>query len=672
MTDLERARPRAVASWAAIARRRMGVGAPIFLVVAALAVALVFLSRPIWRVEASLRLGAPAAMGGLPVGGAGSPVGLFSLFQQMTGDPFANEQELLSSRTVVEGVVRDNALDVQVDAPRGWYRDSLFLELRTVADWPESGTYRVHWGDDGRIHVRRTEPTSGPESSVTPGATLTFGPVVARFRAWHPGMPRAVELRTRPLGEAVRRTSSRLRVERVRRDANLVALHYDDPDPGLATDVVRSAIGHYTVLRAELSRRESGETVDSLGTVIERTHAELTAAEAGLASFERENRLVDPGAQSKAFVEQQADVLADLARARGELEGVDQVVQRLDSIRDPGAAWPGLAAHPTFLGNETLGGMLSTLVSLQQQRIDLASRRTENSRELRALDDRIAYLDGSLRALVRDYRRSVAQQVVRLEARAAQFDSLLASAPAAAMELGRRERRVRQLSEIYLFADQRRRQESIRDALSFASVQVVDPPDVLFKPVWPRKKLGLGVGLLIALGASMLGMIAVERADHSVRTASDLTALLRLPVVAALEAPRDGVVQIAPGDRAAILRGIVACGVVHAIVVTPVGTASSDAEAVAGALREDHGSDRALLPERIHREGDSTAVRCAEPSAVAPADGDGAVVLLVARQGVTNANQAMRARRLLERTGARVCGAVLLCASPRLVEEAWL
>ncbi len=675
-----------VSAWLRLARRRRRVGLTIFAIVAGLAGALVFLTRPIWRAEASLRLGAPANLGGLPLGGSKeSPIGLFSLFQQITGDPFANELELLSSRTVVEGVVADNALNVAVHAPRGWYRDSLFTAL-DAGRATRKATFEIEWRGDGRVHVRRTAPTEADAGSFAPGADARFGDVHAVFQPWRDGMPRSIEMSTYPFPDAVRRMRTRVRAERERREANLVALRFDDDDPGLALRVIASAVQRYTALRSALDRRESGETVDSLDVLANRTFGELTAAENDLEHFERENRLVAPDAQSEAFVKRQSAVAADLATARSELHGVEDVIQRIDTVSDPGAAWPGLVAHPTFLDNETLGNMLSSLIALQQQRIELASRRTENSRPLQALDRQIAYLDGSLRALVHQYRGAVAQQVAQLEAQWNELDSVLAAAPAAEIELGRRERHLRQLSEIYLFTDQRRRQEALRNAVSFASVQLVDPAAIRFKPVWPRKKLGLGIGLILAMGSSLLGMVVVERADRSVRTASDLAALVGAPVAATLAAAAADRVELSAAERRALLRRASVDGGVRTLVLAPIGDAQPAVEAIAAALvapppRPDPGKaergdgastrDPARLPVRVPVETAPALARYAAAAEVATAAEQGGVVLLVARQGKTRREEAVRAGALLRQAGVCVDGVVLWCDDARGLEEAW-
>ncbi|HET9984424.1 MAG TPA: GNVR domain-containing protein [Longimicrobiales bacterium] len=680
-TDTE-VSPGVVETWTRVVRRRWAAGLVVFVLVTGLAAALVFLSRPIWRAEAALRLGAPPALGGMPLGGGNtsSPLGLFSLFQTMTGDPFANELELLQSRTVVEGVVQENALNVALVAPRGWYRDSLFARLAASRETGKA-TYEATWLPSGAVRVRRLSPSERVVGDFAPGRDAAFGGIVVAFKEWRAGAPRVVKLKTYPFGDAVRRQGPRIRAERKRREANLVRIAYDDPDPALAQAVVASASTRYLALRTALQRRESGETVDSLRTVVEHTKAELARAETGLEGFQRASRLVDPQAQSEAFVKRQAEIATGLGKARAELAAVDEVIRRVEGVPDPAAAWAGLVAHPTFLENETLGGLLENLTHLEQQRIELAGRRTEADRQLQALDKQIAYLDGSLRSLVREYRAGIAEQVAQLEAQWREMDSALARAPAAAIELGRRQRDLRLLSEVYLFTDQRLRQEALKTAVSFSTVQMVDAPEVLFKPVWPRKKLGLAVGLMLAVAFGALAMALGERADRSVRSAGELRRLVDAPVLAALAPGADGRLALSAAERRALLQRAAAAG--RGLVLAPLGEAAVAAEGVAHALVEapapepvparmaDGAAGLPAVSPRLPVEVAPAVHRFAAAAELAEAGDAGAAVVLVARQGVTRREEAARAAALLREAGAVVAGAVLVCPSARALGDAW-
>jgi hypothetical protein len=208
-------------------------------------------------------------------------------------------------------------------------------------------------------------------------------------------------------------------------------------------------------------------------------------------------------------------------------------MERVRSEEDPIAAWTALVAAPAFLDNQTVGDLLTRLTELVEARTELVSQRTVDSRAVRTLDERIARLDGALRSLATEYRTGLDQRESELAVRLEALEDRLEQVPSQAVELGRRQRAVRLLSELLVITEQRLRQEELREALSFATIQVIDPPFVRFRPVWPRKRLGAAVGLLLGLGAAAMAIVFAEASDGRIRTAADLEAAAEAPVLGA-------------------------------------------------------------------------------------------------------------------------------------------
>lgn len=637
-----RVEDRLLEPWVRLVRRRWRTGAGVFGVVLGLGVLLLFLTPPIYRSEATLRLGEPPPQGGV------NPAGGVLSFLQLGGDPFANDMELLGSRSLAEGVTEARALNVTLDAPEGWHRDSLLAGLRATRQ-TEEARFAVRWVDD-ELEIRRTAPTDSVVGRVPPGVPITVGGMTVSFQPRREGMPRELELATLPFREATRLTRAALRFERPRREANVVAISYDDPDPGLADGVVSATVAEFVRLRTDLQHRESTQAADSLREVARETGRELRDAEDALESLQRTRRLVAPTAQSEALVERQAELLTRLARARSELEGVDRMLDRLDDLDDPARSWTALLSYPTFLENETLGSMLLEMTELHAEREELATRRTPSNTELRLLDERIAYLDESLRTIAREYRTGLTEQIAAVEPQVAELDSVLAALPAHALELARRERDVRLLSEILILTEQRLRQEELREALTYANVQVVDPPALRDRPVWPRKTLGLAVVLLLAGGSALLGIVVRDRTDPHLRRVRDVEDALGGPVLAVVGPPTNGKYRLDAAETRLLERRAGAAD--RGLTVIPVDGAPSF---------EPEGPDvqlRRLGP--LERFSDAATAAVSDAPAV-----------LVVEAGRTRRAEVRRAARWIEEAGGSLAGAILLCDSDRAVRRAW-
>ena len=517
MTPTANPKPAVVTRWTHVIARRWMSGVVASLGVAAVGLGVLFLTWPRYKAEARLRIGEPP-----PATGVSPSAGITSLLRP-GGDPFSNDLELLDSRTVSEGTADDVALAVRLVAPRGVPRDSLVTALTTTRATIKA-RFTVTWEDGGAITVRETSPGDSLVARGRAGQPVTFGGVTAVFRPWRAGMPKSIEARTQLFQRAVRVTREALDIDRARRDANIVDIAFSDMDPGVALGVVDATVRHFIGLRTSVQRRESGQTVDSLRTVATRAAGDLAVAEGKLEALERRTHLVAPEAQRRAAVDRASQVSADLARSQAELAMLDRVLARVDTARDPSSAWADLLSYPRFLDNGVMGGVLNQLVGRQQQRTELITRRTGENRDLRVLDQQIASLDSTLRTLVRGYRGALAQQVSLAQAEMGTLDSALGAAPAASIELARAEREVKVLGDVMLLAEQRLHQEELREALTFANVQIIDPPALRDKPIWPPVAVGLGVLAALTLLAGVAAMALHEQSDPAATAAEKETA----------------------------------------------------------------------------------------------------------------------------------------------------
>lgn len=624
--------------WVRLVRRRRAWAGAVFLAVFGLAALVLVFARPVYRAKARLRLGDPP-----PASGVSPNTGILSFFQ-LGGDAFSNDLELFGSRTLAEGLVDDLALNVVLDAPRAVHRATVLARL-AASRQTSKATFRVNWVEPSRVSVERVAPSDSVIGSFETGSTAVFGGVRAVFLPRAEGRPEEVEVRTVPFGEALRSTENGIGLTRPRREANVLEVTYTDEDPDLAEAVVREGVGRFLAMRAELVERESAETVDSLRTVAEGTRAELDEANAAIEALQRETGLVAPDAQSEALIQRYERSIGELETARAELEALDTQLARVGEARNRVDAWTTLVAHPRFLDNQTVGGILGRLTELQASLTDVASRKAPGSRDVRTLEQQIEQLDGALRTIALEFRGALSGQVEDLEGRVAEMSAALARVPQTVLELGRRQLSARLLSELLVITEQRLRQEEIRQALTFSNVQVIDPAAVEYRPIWPRTKVGLVVGFILALGSALLSVVVVELADAAVRTEDDLRRAGVGPIVGVLV------------GRGGSVDGGAAAALAHAFGEGP---------GVLVAATE--GLDTARIVETITAAGiEGTAVR---PSAgtfsgAVQAARVGAPIVLTVEAGRTRKADVSRALRNLHEAGGTVVGVFVLARSAR-------
>ncbi len=351
-------------------------------------------------------------------------------------------------------------------------------------------------------------------------------------------------------------------------------------------------------------------------------------------------------------------VVGELEAARIEFAAMDSIFERLQRETEPSRTWVLLLSHPRFIENEPMGLLLSRMASLEDQRLALAARRAETSREATVLRNQIESLDASLRRLATSYRNALDERIGDLESQVGRMDAEFLKVPGNTVELGRRQRDVRVLSELVVLTEQRLRQEELRQALTVSNVQVIDPPQLRRRQVWPRPKLGAAVGFVLASMFGLLAMVAAETADPTVRRAGRLRALIDAPVIGSPVRTRRGV-RVTERDAAAIA-AVATRAKADAIVLAAV---TGDASDLAGALvAEANGAGITLPTLRV-----APAMSAFGDAVLA---GDVPVVLVVEAAKTPRHKAAAAAARVRE-AGGTVLGALLVCRSERAAREAW-
>ena len=347
---------------------------------------------------------------------------------------------------------------------------------------------------------------------------------------------------------------------------------------------------------------------------------------------------------------------------------------RVTADPDPARAWTGLVSHPLFLQNETVGLLLAQLTTLEATRNEVASRRTVESREHRVVLEQIEYLVVSLGSVAEAYRTSLVDRIRVAEEMVAAMDAELARMPRQVIELARRRRDVRILTEMVVLTEQRYCQEELRQALTFANIQVIDPPRLRFKPIWPRKLLGLAVSFMIAGIFGALALVVSERSDPTVRSVVAIRPLLGAPVLAAPYRSRSRIVLSVSDARAVLDRvGHDDWGAAR-MVLAPLDEGHDAAylvEALLSAGETDEGTGT-----RSRRPGWSTPTLETAPPIQTFATASEAVngevpVVLVLRCGQTRKGDLARAVELVTEAGGKVGGGVLVCRSAEEARAAW-
>ena len=449
------------------------------------------------------------------------------------------EMALLGARSLAEAAVDSLALQVVFEKPSSLGRDDVFAEASagrtTVAE-------RYDFRRDGESSAAQyaiTDSEGHEIGRIGPGEALVFNG--ARIVLAAGELPEAFRIRTLGFREAVEELVQNSSVVRPARDASVMSVSYRGTDRGLVAKVPNLLASQYLERRNQAKRLEADSTVAFLERQIREHGDSLQNAEEARLAFQQGAQVVDLAAEGAAQVRLRADAQAEKRRLEGELTSLSAVLNAIEAresvpSRGPRERSPyrGLAAFATFLENQAVTALLSELNRIETDRTAQLELRTPVHPEVVAMDAQVRQLEGELYQLAVNYRDNLQAQISSADEQLVQFGVQLERIPANTVQLGRLERQVENLSEIYVTLQTRLQQARVAQAVRSGDVRVVDPAIEPSRPIRPRKVRGLALALFFGFLAGTGLAAARDQIDERIRSRQDLVRLTQAPVLAVI------------------------------------------------------------------------------------------------------------------------------------------
>jgi capsular exopolysaccharide synthesis family protein len=458
--------------------------------------------------------------------------GIFRAGANGSGE-IATEIEVLRSRALVEDAIRMLGLQMVVTEPRGVVRSQVVSQA-TIPPSVRPGSYAVEHLDNGTFRFRRGfdgsvagEAKIGVPAQVD-GMTLTLAPGAARRSGF--------VLQVQNFEEAVARVAASIDVSQPSREAQILVVSYQSPDPDLVWQVPNAITQRFMVRRQEGQKTEATSAVAFLHQQIDTISAQLARAEDALRRFREREQVVDPGVEASTQVTRYVGLQADRSTVEAERDALARLLAEVkDSAAkakpDAPSPYRRLVAFPTLLRNQSAADLLRSLSALEDQRADLLSRRTPNDPDVKALSERISELEEQLRTTVTTYLQGLTNQTASLDTTLSHYGQQLSRVPYRQLEFERLERQPKILNDMYGLLQTRLKEAEIAQAVQDASVRVVDPAIAPLVPIKPRRAMvvmaGFVLGILLGVGLAFLR----ELFDRSVHTRNDVLLATGLPVL---------------------------------------------------------------------------------------------------------------------------------------------
>jgi polysaccharide biosynthesis transport protein len=499
-----------------------------------LAAALTLFQRPVYLTEATMHVHED----GIARQGLQSELGSIALLAGLSRTTSGLETDMLimQSRRILAAIADSLAMQVRLVRP-ATARDAVFSGVEVIDTATPTGTVTFRLRPDGTYDVR-SKPTDPlrplPHPAVVQpgmpagigGVQLTLNPELTQ------DLPRRIEIDIVTQRNAVTALRRNLRVSQMGRNARIVSLQYRDRDPVLAAAVPNAISGAFLEHKRTTNVSEARRRAEFLREQVARYNGQLVAAEAALRDFREREQIISVADQASEHVRRMAQLQARKDELVEERQALRYLISALGGADRSVENYRRLATFPVFFSNRAVQVILESLIDLENQRAQLAVRRTDQSIDIRGIDDRIQELELELLETAKSYLENREAQLASVEVTLQQFARELGTVPAREVEFARLARQQRLLTEIHGQLELRLREVEVEEAVEPAELDVLDPALPPLEPVSPRPLLNLLLGGVFGLLLGVVGAFGRHALDTRVRTREDIQAVSGgIPVV---------------------------------------------------------------------------------------------------------------------------------------------
>ena len=327
----------------------------------------------------------------------------------------------------------------------------------------------------------------------------------------------------------------RIEVEPLR-DSLALSIFVRDIDPQRAADIANAVADAYSNYYENQRTAATGVAGKWLKERVQDIEAEVQQAEESLVQYRRDEDFIE--AEGKALFDAGSEKIVALNKAAADTEveivALESRWSRAREMVENGNA----DAIPEVLHDETIQTLKQSMFEVAGEEAVLLVRYGDKMPRLKraqaeraglelAIVEEIQRILDSMEAelaSLRDARRQIERE---LDDERAEFQELKEKEVA----FNRLQRDLDQTEELYRQLNNRSLETDLAGMLAYSNISVLDKAILPDRPFEPRLQVVLMLALLMALAAGVGTIFLVDRLDSTVRSADQLEAEFRLPVL---------------------------------------------------------------------------------------------------------------------------------------------
>ena len=469
-----------------------------------------------------------------------------TLFQDNSA--IETEMAVLTSRSMAQSVAESLDMRLRMNEPRNVSPFELFHDVSLPEDAHSNGYTLQRQGSGFRALDR-----AGQEVALLePGKPARIGDLALTLTPASLAHDR-IRFSVRGTDAVVAEIRRGLSVQRPSREQSIIEIRFEGPDPRYVARIANALANRFLDYRRSVQRTQASSTIEFLDQQIDTLNVQLREAEENLREYREQEQIVNLATEGSSSIERFVTLKTQRDALQSERDALSGLIVELDEAaaqqRDPLQPSPArrVMAYPGLAENAGASQMLSTLISLENDRASLLDRRKPDDPDVQTLTNRIHGVEQELRHLTGTYLKNLDSQLATINVQMAAGAEQLAAIPGKEVQYQRLVRQTTLLEGIFGVLQNDLKEAQIAQAVESPYATVIDTATVPNRPVRPHKVrnilLAVALGLLVGIAAAF----GREHLDNTIHTVDEVESLTGVPVLGMIPHMRNH--QLTNGKR---------------------------------------------------------------------------------------------------------------------------
>ncbi len=321
----------------------------------------------------------------------------------------------------------------------------------------------------------------------------------------------------------------------------IVEIQFLSPDPKLAAQIANALANAYIEHNFRTKFESTMQTSDWLAKQLSDLQMRVETAQERLVRYQRENGIVEINDKENIITDKLNEVNKQLTEAEGD-RIQKEALYRMASSSDPSI----VSRSNLGAGDELIDKLRSSRAELRTQYAQLTTQFGPSYPKVLEVQNQIRELESAIEAerqkmlarMKNDYLAALQREKLlrtALEQQKVEANNLNQRA----IEYNLLKRDVDTSRQLYEGLLQKLKEAGVSAGLRSSNIQVVDVARVPLSPVKPNIPRNIELAFLVGLAGGILLAFAIEALDSTVRTADEVQAIARMPVLGIIPLDRN-------------------------------------------------------------------------------------------------------------------------------------